>query len=36
MLNLVALWWIEEGHPPAEQVADQLATLVWSGMGGDG
>lgn len=33
MLNLVALWWIEQGQPPVGPVADHLATLAWSGIG---
>jgi AcrR family transcriptional regulator len=33
MLNMVALWWIAEGQPPVGPLADQLASLVWSGMG---
>lgn len=33
MLNLVALWWLSEGAGPACIVADQLAELVWSGVG---
>jgi AcrR family transcriptional regulator len=32
MLNLVALWWMEESTLPAPVVADQLAHLVWSGL----
>jgi AcrR family transcriptional regulator len=36
MLNMVALWWIDQGELSGEQVADQLATLVWSGMTGAG
>ena len=32
MLNLVSLWWIEEGDRPADVLADQLAELVWSGL----
>jgi AcrR family transcriptional regulator len=36
MLNLVALWWIEEGDRPVGELSDQLAELVWSGMGAAG
>jgi AcrR family transcriptional regulator len=36
MLNLVSLWWIEEGGQPVGALADQLAELVWSGIGGGG
>lgn len=36
MLNMVALWWLDEGCTPVEVVADQVATLMWSGMGDDG
>ncbi len=32
MLNLVSLWWLEEGDQPVDELADQLAELVWSGM----
>ncbi|MCU0261474.1 MAG: hypothetical protein MUE78_10675, partial [Ilumatobacteraceae bacterium] len=35
MLNLVALWWLEEGGGPAAVLADQLAALVWTGIGHD-
>lgn len=33
MLNMVALWWIEQGQPPVVPVADHLATLAWAGIG---
>lgn len=33
MLNLASLWWIQEGGQPVEHLADQLAELVWSGIG---
>jgi AcrR family transcriptional regulator len=33
MLNLVSLWWIQEGSQPVALLADQLAELVWSGIG---
>lgn len=36
MLNLVSLWWIESGDPPVDVLADQLADLVWSGIGDRG
>lgn len=36
MLNLVSLWWIEQGDQPVAELADQLAELVWSGMGTGG
>ena len=36
MLNLVSLWWIEEGDQPVDELADQLAGLMWSGMSDDG
>jgi AcrR family transcriptional regulator len=32
MLNLVALWWMEESALPASELAGQLAQLVWSGL----
>ncbi|CAN5434496.1 TetR family transcriptional regulator [soil metagenome] len=34
MLNLVSLWWIEEGDASATVMAEQLADLVWSGIDG--
>lgn len=34
MLNLVALWWMDEGTVPAEVLAAQIAELVWSGLDG--
>lgn len=34
MLNMVALWWLEEGHGPVEVVAGQLADLMWTGLRG--
>jgi len=36
MLNLVALWWIEQGQPDVDRLAAQLANLVWSGVGNGG
>lgn len=35
MLNMVALWWIQDGEPTVAQLAEDLAALVWSGMGAD-
>lgn len=36
MLNLTALWWIEESDLPLDVLAEQLADLAWSGVdGGD-
>lgn len=32
MLNLAALWWMEESDRSAAEVADQLADLVWHGL----
>ena len=34
LLNMVSLWWITESDQPAEQVAEQLADLLWSGLAG--
>ena len=34
LLNMVSLWWITETDRPAELVAEQLAELLWSGLGG--
>jgi AcrR family transcriptional regulator len=34
MLNMVSVWWLEEGEPSADVVAGQLAELVWSGLSG--
>lgn len=36
MLNLVSLWWLEEGDQPVDELADQLAELVWSGVSNGG
>ncbi len=33
MLNLVSLWWIDNGQPPPGPLAEQLASLAWSGIG---
>lgn len=35
MLNMVAMWWLEQGSPPADVLGDQLAELVWAGVRGD-
>lgn len=35
MLNMAALWWLEEGDGPVEVVAGQLADLMWAGLRGD-
>ncbi len=32
MLNMVALWWLDQGRPPVGALSDALADLVWSGM----
>ena len=34
MLNLVALWWINESDRSADDLADQLTELLWSGLSG--
>lgn len=34
MLNMVSLWWITHSDLPAEQVADQVAELLLSGLEG--
>jgi AcrR family transcriptional regulator len=34
MLNLVALWWINEADRSAEELAEQLTELLWSGLSG--
>ena len=33
MLNMVALWWLDVDGGPVAPLADQLAELVWSGIG---
>ena len=33
MLNLTALWWMAGSTAPADVVAEQLASLVWNGLG---
>jgi AcrR family transcriptional regulator len=35
MLNMVALWWLDDGGADASSVAEQLADLTWSGVAGD-
>jgi AcrR family transcriptional regulator len=32
MLQLISLWWLTEADRPAEQLADHLAELLWSGL----
>jgi AcrR family transcriptional regulator len=34
LLNMTSLWWITESTDPAERVAENLAELLWSGLGG--
>lgn len=34
MLQLVSLWWLTEADRSAEQLADHLAELLWSGFSG--
>lgn len=34
MVNFVSLWWISEQDRTAAEVAEQLADLLWSGLGG--
>jgi len=36
MLNMVALWWLGADRGPVGPLADQLAELVWSGIGAEG
>jgi AcrR family transcriptional regulator len=33
MLNMVALWWLAEDERPLDELAEQLAELIWSGLG---
>ena len=33
MLNLVSLWWLEDGGRSVDALAEELAELVWSGIG---
>lgn len=35
MLNMVALWWLDEGGEEPAAVAEHLADLTWSGVSGD-
>ena len=35
MLNMVSLWWLTESAEPAEQIAEYIAELLWSGLGPD-
>jgi AcrR family transcriptional regulator len=35
MLNVVSLWWLTDQERSVNDLADDLATLVWSGMGAD-
>ena len=35
MLHLVSLWWLSETDRSAQQLADHLAELLWSGFAGD-
>ena len=34
LLNMVSLWWLTDSAEPAERVAEQIAELLWSGLGG--
>lgn len=34
LLNMVSLWWLIDSAEPAERVAEQIADLLWSGLGG--
>jgi AcrR family transcriptional regulator len=34
MLNLVARWWLAEDGRPLDDLAEQVAELLWSGLGG--
>ena len=34
LLNMVSLWWITDSAEPAERLAEHLAELLWSGLGG--
>jgi AcrR family transcriptional regulator len=34
MLNMVSLWWLEEGDASVAVLSEQLADLVWSGIDG--
>ncbi len=35
MLHLVVLWWITEADRPADELAEQLTDLLWSGLADD-
>lgn len=34
LLNMVSLWWLTDSAEPAERIAEQIAELLWSGLGG--
>ena len=34
LLNLVSMWWITESDQSAEQLAEQVTELLWSGLSG--
>jgi AcrR family transcriptional regulator len=34
LLNMVSQWWLTESAEPAERIAEQIAELLWSGLGG--
>jgi len=34
MLQLVSLWWLNESDRPADQLADHVAELLWTGLSG--
>ena len=36
MLNMTSLWWLDAGDRSADELAEQLAALVWDGMGDRG
>ena len=33
-LHFVTLWWLRDGTTDADDLADQITTLLWSGLGG--
>ena len=35
-LHFVTLWWLRDGTTDTEHVAEQVTTLLWSGLGGQG
>jgi len=35
-LHFVTLWWLRDGTGDTEDVAEQITTLLWSGLGGEG